>query len=167
MYGMDTCPGIYITAFIIMLCVYSHAHLSPRSDAINFDTVKSAQFIFLWYETGRAYIALSLFVVDCMVTYLKCPEIFFRPSFYKLLLPVVFVTHFFWWIAWPSSKSQLYPGSCYIKAVFNALFLTQCIWHALNIQILIKLNTKNRGEKSGSAYLFYLKYNSSVSSYAC
>ena len=26
LYGMDTCPGIYITTFIIMLCVYTHTH---------------------------------------------------------------------------------------------------------------------------------------------
>ena len=26
--GMDTCPGIYITTFIIMLCVYTHTPVS-------------------------------------------------------------------------------------------------------------------------------------------
>jgi hypothetical protein len=54
-YGMDTCPGIYITTFIIMLCVYTHTHthLSPRSDAINFDTVKSAQYYFSVIRNGQ------------------------------------------------------------------------------------------------------------------
>jgi len=27
-YGMDTCPGIYITTFIIMPCVYTHTPVS-------------------------------------------------------------------------------------------------------------------------------------------
>jgi hypothetical protein len=37
---VNTCRGIYITAFIMMLCVYIyiHTHLSLWSDAINFVT---------------------------------------------------------------------------------------------------------------------------------
>jgi hypothetical protein len=50
---MGTCPGIYITTFIIILCVHTHTHLSPNSDAINFDMVKCAQFYFSVIRNGQ------------------------------------------------------------------------------------------------------------------
>lgn len=53
--------NLYNCVYYYAVCV--HTHLSPRSDAINFDTVKSAQFYFSVIRNGHG-LYCSFFVRD-------------------------------------------------------------------------------------------------------
>jgi hypothetical protein len=75
--------NLYNSFYYYAVCILTHTrahartYLSPRSDAINFDTVKPAGLIFMWYETGRVYIVLFVFMIERVVTCLQCPRIIF------------------------------------------------------------------------------------------
>ena len=47
--------NLYNYFYYYAVCIYTHTHthLSPRSDAVNFDTVKSAQFYFSVIRNGH------------------------------------------------------------------------------------------------------------------
>jgi len=127
-----------------------HTHLSPRSDTINFDTVKSAQFYFSVIR-NRQGLYCSFFVRDKLYGHIFVVSRNICSAFIlQVLLPLLFVTPFL--LVKCMSLFQIAVvvwQLLHLRRILctRCLFFflkTQCIWHFLNIRISIKVNTKNR-----------------------